>query len=109
LERDFNGFGKWGNQNKHFWGVFDENQRRKHTERPFSQCGRPVIESQRLATLCLALGTLDRASFYLHFVPGALGAMHMVPKRSFEGVLLLFSLIFLLEHNMLILTLVFIK
>jgi len=33
----------------------------------------------------------------------------MVPMRSFEGVLLLFSLIFLQEHSMLILTLVFVN
>jgi len=40
---------------------------------------------------------------------GALGATRMVPRRSLEGILLMFSLIYLLEHHMLILALDFIK
>jgi len=54
LQLDFSGFGKWGNQNKHFWGVFDENPRPKYTKWPFSQrwrlhwsAKRPITGSQR--------------------------------------------------------------
>ena len=43
LENDFNGFGKKGNLNKYFWGVFDENPRSKHTKRTFFVAPAPAL------------------------------------------------------------------